>query len=466
MLPLLPLLLIAQAPTDTEEALRKMAAVYALVERHAASPVNAHQALFEGAIPGMLRRLDPHSVFLPPDQFDQLREMERSTHKGFGTVVSVLPGRVIILQTLAGTPAARAGLEAGDEIVAVNGIRLDWLEMEQIIGLLSETRQREAKIDVRRPGSLRLLQFALTPEQLASESVDRRFAIRPGVGYARVTSFESETPKQLRAAIESLGGAAMKGLVLDLRGNPGGLMPPALEIAAMFLEPGRTILTARGRATKGEEIKVPAGVEGYRFPMAVLIDAKSASGSEIVAGAIQDHKRGAIVGETSFGKGLVQSVFNLTGGSGLALTTAFYYTPSGRSIQKPLGGTQLEGATAKLAGGIRPDHATTPAGQSRLRVVLDASGSFPSFATEFLRGGTKVDGTFEVPPAVMDRFQAWCSERNIRPGVNQWFTEAGWIRRRLKQEIFNQALGVAKGDEVELNDDPVVLKALDVLGVR
>jgi carboxyl-terminal processing protease len=466
MLPLLPLLLVAQSPSDVEESLRKAAALYALVERHAATPVNAHTALFEGAIPGMLRRLDPHSVFLPPDQFDQLRAMERSTQKGFGTVVSVLPGRVIILQTLDGTPAARAGLAAGDEIVAVNGIRLDWLDMEHLIGLLGETRRREALIDVRRPGALRLLQFKLTPEQLASESVDRRFLLRPGVGYVRVTSFESETVRQFRASIDTLGAGELKGLVLDLRNNPGGLMPPALELAAMFLAPGRTILTVRGRAAKGQEIKVPDKAEPYTFPVAVLIDAKTASGAEIVAGAIQDHKRGVIVGEPSFGKGLVQSVFNLTGGSGLALTTAFYYTPNGRSIQKPLAGTQLEGAAGKSPGGVLPDIVVAPPPATRLRYVLDASGSFPSFATEYLRGGAKVDEALEVTGALMDRFQAWCSERNIRPGVSQWFADAAWIRRRLKQEILNQALGVAKGDEVELQDDPAVLRALDVLGLR
>ncbi|MGH9672939.1 MAG: S41 family peptidase, partial [Bryobacteraceae bacterium] len=456
MLPLILLLAAQQEPSRIDTAIRRLSAVYAMVERHAATPVSPHQALYEGAIPSMLRQLDPHSIFLPPEQFQQLREMEKSTHKGFGTVVTVLPGRVIVLQTLAGTPASRAGLEAGDEIVIINGIRLDMLDMEQLVGLLGETRQREAQLGVRRQGTGRLLPFTLKPEDLASETVDRAFAVRPGVGYVRVTSFESETTKQLRDAIESLGGASLKALVLDLRNNPGGLMPPALDAAAMLLPAGTKILTVRGRATEPQEIKVPEKATPYSFPVAVLVNGKSASGSEIVAGAVQDHKRGPVIGERTFGKGLVQSVYNLAGGSGLALTTAFYYTPSGRSIQKPLAGTQLAGATQSVRGGVTPDHVVAPPALTRLMMVLDATGAFPRFATEFLRRNPSVTESFEAAGEVMDRFRAWCSERSIQPAVSQWIADAVWIRARLKQEILNQALGVKKGDEVELGNDPVV----------
>jgi len=149
----------------------------------------------------------------------------------------------------------------------------------------------------------------------------------------------------------------------------------------------------------------------------------------------------------------------------MALTTAYYYTPNGRSIQRPLAGTQLETAAA-AAGGIRPDHVVYPAAQSRLRVVLDASGSFTTFATEYVRKRTSVTESFQVTAALMDEFQAWAAERNIRPGVSQWFADASWIRLRLQQEILNLAVGVHKGDEIELRNDPQVLKALDVLGVR
>jgi carboxyl-terminal processing protease len=271
--------------------------------------------------------------------------------------------------------------------------------------------------------------------------------------------------------------------VLDLRNNPGGVITSALETAALFLPPGSKIVTIRGRAREGEEVSVPAGATPYSFPLAVLINGKSASASEIVAGAMQDHDRAIIAGEPSYGKGLVQSVYPLPNGCGMALTTAFYFTPSGRSIQRPLTGGQLdgsarwanlEGATefktdkgrvVRGGGGIAPDKLAWPEGMTRLRAALDATASFTSFATELLKNGAKVDESFEVSDRMMDDFQVYMSERNIRPGVSEWSVDRPWMRSRLKQELFNLALGVEKGDEVELRMDPQVAAAVAGLGL-
>jgi carboxyl-terminal processing protease len=479
------LLLFAAESADVERALRRFAAVYALVEEQSATPVDPNQAIYEGAVPGMLRRLDPHTVFFPPGQFEQLKELEKSTARGFGTVVSVLPGRVIVLQTLAGSPSAKAGIQPGDEILAVNGVRLDWLSMEQLIGLLGENRRREARLDVRRHGSSRLIQFGLIPEELASPSVDRAYLIRPGIGYVRATSFEKETGKQVKEAIDRLGGASMKGMILDLRNNPGGLMTAALEVSAMFLPAGRKLLSVRGRAKEAEEIHIPKDWSRFEFPLVILVNEKSASASEIVAGAMQDYDRGTVIGVPTFGKGLVQGVFPLSQGTGLALTTSFYFTPSGRSIQRPLTEGQLEGQTPRWGsleqqsefktesgrkvrggGGIEPDHLVMPDGGTRLRNVLDASGVLTQFATEAIHKHGKVDASFSVPAAMLDDLRVYLSERNIRPGVSEWSADGAWIRNRLHQEIFNQALGVEKGDEVEAQRDTQILRALEVLGAR
>ncbi|MBK5292457.1 MAG: PDZ domain-containing protein [Acidobacteriia bacterium] len=481
-MPLALLLFFAGAPGDLESAIRAFSQVYAAVEQNAADPVDPNRALYEGALPGLLRKLDPHSVFFSPGQFDQLKELQTSTSKGFGTVVSVLPGRVIILQTVEGTPAARSGLQPGDEIVAINGIRLDWLDMEQLAGLLGESRRRPAKLDVRRPGTRYLLQFTLTPEALASPSVDRAYMLEPRIGYVRATSFEVETGKQIKEAIEKLGGASLLGLVLDLRGNPGGVLTAGLETAALFLPPGKKLLSIRGRARQAEETSVPERGTPYNFPLAILINGKSASASEIVAGGMQDHDRAVIIGETSFGKGLVQSVYPLSQGTGMALTTAFYFTPSGRSIQKPLSGGQLigtplwrsletqaefrteSGRLVRGGGGIIPDHLVGTEAMTRLRAALDASGSITSFATSAIKTLPPVTAAFEVNDTLLESLRSFLSENRILPGVSEWSADREWTRSRLRQEIFNQTIGVEKGDEVESRRDPQIRKAVDLLG--
>src|ERR1700735_1013935 len=397
---LLPALFLFATPPsveDVESALKRFADLISVVETQAADPVNTQQAVYQGAIPGMLRTLDPHSIFFDPDQNEQLKQMENSERKGFGTVVSVLPGRVIVLQALPGTPSSKAGLQPGDEIVAVNNVELARLQFDQIVGYLGESHQHRAQLIVRRPGNARPLEFVLDPELLDSPSVDRAFLLQPGSGYIRVNGFDPQTARQLKDAIEKLGGEKLKGLVLDLRDNPGGVVQAALEAASYFLKPGQKILSVKGRSIEDQTVEVPKTATPYGFPLAVLVNAKTASAAEILTGALQDHDRAVVLGEPSFGKGLVQNVFPLTGNTALALTTAFYYTPSGRSIQKPLASGHLEiqkqaeqfrtdaGRSVIGGGGIQPDVAIVPATLTRLRVVLDASGILTAFATDYIQ---------------------------------------------------------------------------------
>jgi carboxyl-terminal processing protease len=468
------------AADDLDSQLKTILNAYAIMEQNAADPVSSEQAFFQGAIPGLLRRLDPHSVFFDPGQFDQVKKMEESTQKGFGSVVSLLPGRVIVLQTQPGTPSARSGLNPGDEIVAINGYDISRLDLDQLTQLLSQSRQQAAQLIVRRPGIVRMLTFTLIPEEMQTSSVERAFFVAAGIGYIRVASFDANTAPEIKKAIEKLGGDRLAGLVLDLRNNPGGMVKAALDTASLFLRPGLKIVTVRGRHVPEESEVVPSIATPYGFKLAILVNEKTASASEIVSGAMQDHDRATILGEASYGKGLVQSVFPLTDGAGLALTTALYYTPSGRSIQKPLdtkfelGGTTAhpnlqsefhtdQGRTVTGGGGIRPDVVVPPAPMNRLRAVLDASGSFTNFATDFLRKN-KVTEDFEVTPAVLREFQLFLSERGIQPGVGELAVEQSYMTNRLKTEIFNQALGVEKGDEVEAQRDPVILKALEIVG--
>ncbi len=460
------LLRAADAPKDElSRFLKEFTAIYSVIEENFADFIVPEQAFYGGAIPGLLRALDPFSAFLDPDQFKSLQEMQQSVEKGFGSVVSLAPGRVVVLQTLPGTPSARAGLAPGDEIVEVNGYRLDRLELEQLIELLRQSRQAEAQLKVRRPGLATLMPFTLTPAELASPSVSRAFFLRPGVGYVKVESFEQKTVDDLRKAIEDLGGAKLKGLVLDFRGNPGGLLPVAVEMASLFLQPGQLIAAVRGRSGSSEELKVPDNNKPLTLPLAVILNGKSASATEIVAGALQHYRRAKIVGEPSFGKGLVQRVFPLPENTGLALTTALYFTPGGRSIQRPLAQLQKTLGAGGDGGGIPPDVAVEPEALNPFRAVLEASSSFLSFAQQYT-AGRKIAADFDVTPALLDEFQLFLSERRIRPSVSEWSANRDYIRNRLKQEIYNLTLGVAKGDEIEAQRDAQIQAAVRALGLR
>jgi carboxyl-terminal processing protease len=463
---------------DVAPSLKKFVDILSTVQAESSDQLSTDKLIYEGAIPSMLRQLDPHTQFFAPVQFQQLQQMEQSEQKGFGSVVSVLPGQVIFLQTLPGTPSNKAGIQPGDELVAINNVSINSLEPQQIIQLLTEARQQKVTVYIRRQGAPKVLQFALKPELVDSPSVDRVFMLQPSLGYIRVTSWDLRTARQLRDAIEKLGGNSLHGLVLDLRNNPGGVVKAALEAASMFLQSGQRILTAKGRVGEVQVADVPQHAAPYRFKLAVLINEKTASASEILSGALQDHDRALIVGEASYGKGLVQSVVPLSNGAGLAITTAFYYTPSGRSIQRPLRNSALsqsfsnnsskerpvyrtdKGRLVTGGGGIQPDIRVGPAAPTQLETVLDASGAITAFATQYLSTHSPTGAAFEVTPDILDDFKVFLSSRRIQPSLAEWSRERSWLTTRLKEEIVTQAQGVDKGDEIAAQRDPQIQTAV------
>ena len=467
--------------SDLGPQLRRFIEVLNTVETQGAERQPADSLIYQGAIPSMLRQLDPHTQFFEPSQFEQLRQMEQSEQKGFGSIVSVLPGQVIFLQTFPGTPTSKAGIQAGDELVAINNVAIGSLEPEQIIQLLTQARQEKITVFIRRVGDAKVLSFTLTPELVDSPSVDRAFLLAPGIGYIRVASWDLQTTRQLRDALAKLNAESLRELVIDLRDNPGGIVKAALDAAALFLKPGQRILTAKGRTGVVESADVPADAKPYAFKLAVLVNGRSASASEILTGALQDHDRAVVVGEPSYGKGLVQSVMPLSQGAGLAITTAFYYTPSGRSIQKPLRNSALsgtfndapkenlptyktdDGRTVTGGGGIQPDIEISRDVRTKLETVLDASGAVTAFATRYLANHSPLPDSFAITPEVIDEFQVYLSQRNIQPAVGEWAEERGWISNRLMEEMLTQARGVDKGDEVAARRDPQIQAALKAM---
>ncbi len=478
--------LFAQSDDDpvaaTAPQLKEMLDVFSAVEREAADPVDLDVAFYQGAIPSMLRTLDPHSSFFDPDQFQQLQEMERSEQKGFGSIVSVTPGRVIVLQTLPGTPSARAGISAGDEVIAVNGVALARLDPEQLVQVLGASRQHQAVLDIHHPGDAGLTRVTMSPELVDTPTVDRAFVLAPSIGYLRITQFDQPTGKLVHQSIEKLGGAELHGLILDLRDNPGGDVNAAVETASLFLKTGQLIFTAKGRGTaqggrsEPEEVRVDKYNQPYAFPIMILVNEKTASASEIVSGALQDHDRAVILGTPTYGKGLVQQVYPLSAHAGMALTTAFYYTPSGRSIQRKLASGLLEPSTVvdqgpyktdsgrevRGGGGIQPDEVIAPEGVTRLRAAMDASGVITQFATEYVHSH-EIAEDFKVTGTLLDQLDLYAAGHSIQPDVREWSADRPWIESRLQQEIVNLKFGVAKGDEIEVRRDRVVNEALQRL---
>jgi carboxyl-terminal processing protease len=479
---LLLVLPLSAPANELEPEVKRFIDAYNALEKHLADPItDPEPAFYQGAIPGMVHTLDPHSAFLDTEQYESLKHMQTSTETGFGMVLQLVPGRVVVLQTLEGSPSARAGLGPGDEIVAINNLPLTEMDINQLAAVLNQARRDKVELFVRRAGFTRLIPVALVPAELADPSVQRTFFLKPGIAYIKVANFDLHTAEELEASIQRMGGRQLQGLVLDMRDNPGGVVEAAVRIASFFLKPDQRILWIQGRDGPQEELRVPEGFEPYEFPLAVLVNSRTASAAELVSGALQDHDRAAIIGEPSFGKGLVQSVFELSEGTALAITTAQYLTPSGRSIQRTLGDCRVyqlvpcedekqnppkvfktdAGRVVSEKGGIQPDQLVYPRGYtSRLEAVMEASNSFLDFAQRYVRQHPGISADFQVNPRMLDEFQLFLSERRIQPGLSEWSSAVDYVRERLQQEVFNLTLGVAKGDEVEARRDPPIQAAL------
>src|SRR5882724_1201744 len=290
----------------------------------------------QAAIQGMLSTLDPHSVYFPFSEFKKLKEDQDSRFYGIGVSIVQHRDGVYVQSAVEGTPAARLGLRYGDRILEVDGKDArDWTS-EQVSKNVRGGRSEPVTIKVERAGSEAPLYFTIVRDAVPLPTIKNAYMIRPGTGYIGLTGgFQRSSDDELREAFKKLHDQGMRQMVLDLRGNPGGLLDQAIEVAGEFLPRGQVVVSVKGRTEYSEPIVYKSsGSDPESLPLVVLINRNTASASEIVAGAIQDHGRGLIVGETSFGKGLVQRVFQLPFNTGLTLTTARYYTPYGRSLQR------------------------------------------------------------------------------------------------------------------------------------
>jgi len=471
--------------SDVSDSLKQFANVYDIVEQNYAEPVNPDKAIYNGAIPGMLHVLDPHSNFFDPKSYSLLREDQRGKYYGVGMTVGPRNNKVIVIAPFVGTPAYRAGIHPGDIIVAVDGKPTDNMTTGDVADLLKGPKGTTVHITILREGADKPLDFTVVRDEIPRYSVDLHFLIRPGIGYMHVSGFNETTEKEVQDALDAFAQQGdLKGLVLDLRQNPGGLLNEGVGVADKFLHKGQLIVSHHGRSSPERRYTAAHGNGGRDYPLVVLVNRGTASAAEIVAGAIQDHDRGLILGETTFGKGLVQTVYPLANDTGLALTTAKYYTPSGRLNQRDYSNVSLydyyferddnnsvankevkltdSGRTVYGGGGITPDVKFDAPKSNHFQDTLLQHYGFFNFAKHYVINH-KITKNFEVDENVMQDFRKSLEADNIP------FTEADllqnndWIRSNIKSEVFVDAFGQEEGLKVKAETDPEVLRGLDLL---
>jgi len=470
--------------SDVRDSLRQFADVYSLVEQNYAEPVNADKAIYNGAIPGMLHVLDPHSNFFDPKSYALLREDQRGKYYGVGMTVGPRNNKVIVIAPFAGTPAYRAGIRPGDIIVAVDGKPTDNMSTSDVADLLKGPKGTTVHITIVREGTDKPIEFAVVRDEIPRYSVDLHFLIRPGIGYLHITGFNETTEKEVSDALDQMGD--LKGLILDLRQNPGGLLSEGVGVADKFLRKGQLIVSHHGRNSPEKRYTATHGDGGKEYPLVVLVNRGTASAAEIVAGAIQDHDRGLIVGETTFGKGLVQTVYPLSENTGLALTTAHYYTPSGRLIQRDYSNVSLydyyferpddsknatasrevkltdSGRTVYGGGGITPDVKLDPIKSTPFQDSLLQHYAFFNYAKHYMVNHHPTK-SFEVDDATMQDFRKFLDAEKIPFTEAELLQNNDWVRSSVKSEIFVNAFGQEEGLKVRAEADPEVLKGLDLL---
>jgi carboxyl-terminal processing protease len=498
-----------QAVSDDKLALDRLSRDYVgaieLIRERYVEEVE-YETLTTTAIQGMLRSLDPHSNYYDRKSFEEMRMEQRSQYYGIGASIQGRHRGVYIIETFKDTPAALAGLRYGDQIISIDGKSTETWNSDQVRDNLRGELGTEVKVTVRRAGAEPV---TVTLERAAVDlpSISGYYSVKPGMGYIALSrGFHSTTSDELTSAISALKSQGMTSLLLDLRGNPGGFLDQAIRVADKFLQRGQTILSVRGRGRGGEKNWDAESGMPETFPMVVLIDDSSASASEIVAGAIQDHDRGLVIGEPSFGKGLVQTIYPLSGGAGLTLTTARYYTPSGRLIQRDYSnGSSYEyhfrrsangtdpprpphndmrrtdtGRAVYGGGGIEPDIKIDAPTVSNTQATIWTTGLFMfvrdlmagrvAVAANFKRDAIEFDhqpqpNEFVINDQIMKAYREFMVDflpKNQDGGLTMKAVDENfeWARQKIREEVLTAAYGVDSQRRMTAELDPQLQRAI------
>lgn len=475
------------ATTDNEldKSHKLFTSVYALVEDNFADPVTPDKAIYKGAIPGMLRTLDPHSNFFDPKDYQQIREDQRGRYYGVGMLIGARGNNVIVNHPFPGSPAYKAGIRPGDLLMEINDKKTEGLSTSEVADILKGPRGTKVQIVVAREGVDKPLTFNLIRDEIPRKSVQDAFFVKPGIMYIDVESFNENTSREVEENFKRLGEKNVKGLILDLRDNPGGLLNEGVAVADRFLQKGQKVVSHRGRSSPEKRYLAQHGNAGFDYPIVVLVNRYSASAAEIVSGALQDHDRGWILGDNTFGKGLVQTVYPLGDNTGLALTTAKYYTPSDRLIQRDYQNTSFfdyyyrkntntqnqqdvkmtdSGRTVYGGGGIAPDEKFVPSKLNKFQIELLRKSAFFNFTAKYFGDKeAKLPQGWDPPTELLNEFHAYLLKEKAEFTEAEWAENNEWLKNSLKREFYITAFGVDEARKLAVEHDPHVLKAIESL---
>lgn len=476
---------------DSQKRFKEYTDLLGAVTANAPEEVPAEKFVYS-SIDGMLRTLDPHTTFLEPKEYSDMQDRQKGSFYGLGILVTKRNDQVTVITPLEGTPAARLGIRAGDVIAEVEGVSTDDLPLDDVVKRLKGPKGTTVHIKILRVGIKEPIPLTIVRAAIPTNSISNVLMIRPGVGYIRIKDFTATTVRELDEAIAKLQEQGMQKLVLDLRGNPGGLLDAAVGVADHFLDKGQMIVYTKGRTPdSAQDYVAPGKHQKIDLPLVVVVNRGSASASEIVAGAIQDHDRGLVVGETSWGKGLVQSVYTLQYGAGLALTTSKYFTPSGRNIQRdytsfydyyvaddesdsseiPLKDRkQYKTDTGRIVyggGGITPDVTVKPAPLSRTTQLLEVRSAIFNYGVEYAAKHPDVTRDVVITPQIVDDFARFAADKDAAPldDIRQALQKPAdekYIERALKAEIVAAKYGFDASYPYRLQGDNQIEKALEV----
>lgn len=484
---------------DLDKDMKSVLDAYAVVEKNFADPITSDKAFYGdqgrgGAIPGMLHTLDPHSNFVDPAEYREMQRKQHAQYFGVGMQITMdqLPTdpapKTIVMEPFVNSPAWNAGMRRGDVIVSVDGKDTTKMDSQGVAELLRGPKGTQVKVSVMRYGATEPYTATITRGSIDTSVVDAFWA-RPGIAFLHVSSFEAQNiGRDVEADMQKLGEQNVQGLILDLRGNLGGLVTEAVALAGRFLRNGQTVVSHRGRAEQEQIFRAKANALAQKYPMVVLVNGNSASASEIVSGALQDHDRAWILGETTFGKGLVQAQFPLSEGAALLLTIAHYYTPSGRLIQRDYSHqsfweyyqhrneSQTDTQDVKATdsgrkvfggGGITPDEKYAPPKLSIFERRTGRQGApdwFYRFANVYF--GTQKPSLpvgWQADDTTVERFRKYLKDQGVPFTDAEFDQNREFVKKNIRWEFYFRAFDKQTADRAEWKEDPEVQKAIDAM---